>query len=277
MAFAATSQDSRVHRRLKFLAVAWLTLLLAACTFAVPPDPPPLPKMESIAIKSEGPSDELKTRFGVSQDMSSTGTGAGVGFGAGTAAGIGAALTCGPFALLCATLTVPAGALIGTAGGGLAGKAADANKRPPEEQLLELDKLFVEIAQQRTIHLEIQEALERQVTPARLEDATEADALVELKLTDVRFTLTAGDAYSLTIESKAKYQWNRDMRHIPYPTRKYEYSSRSLPIEDWIKNGGKTLNMAFDACVEGVAEQIAAEIRFMGPQQDKSQKQTWVP
>ena len=103
-----TASRRTLHRLTGVLAVAAVAGA-AACAHTVKPTSgyEPLPPFYSVAIVSEGPSQELKTRFGVAPDQSSRPVGTGVGMGAGTVAGIGAALTCGPFALLCATLTVP--------------------------------------------------------------------------------------------------------------------------------------------------------------------------
>ena len=245
------------------LVFSLLILVTAtACTLPVNQDASALPKAESVAIVSKGPTDDLKARFGVSPAYSSKGKGAGVGAGAGAVAGAGASLACGPFALLCATLTVPAGALVGAVGGTLAGTAVDAQKKPPEEQLLVLDQLFVDIASQRTIHEEIEASLKGLIPASRQQSFDDADMVLQINLYDVQFTQTSEGHYALTLKSLLQAQWNRDMRHIRNGKRVYRYSSRSLPLEDWISDDGVTLNLAFDACVAALAEEMARDVQF---------------
>lgn len=247
---------------LRYVSFLVVVVVAAACTYAVPPGSPPLPAFESVVIVSDGPTGELKARFGVTSDNSSTGTGAGVGAGAGAVAGAGAAFACGPFVILCATLTVPTGALVGVIGGSLAGAAVDSQKKPSEDDLLTLDTMFVELAQQRTIHEEIRESLLKMLPANRQVSVKQADAVLKLNLSDVRFVQNADGEYALTLKSILNAEWNRDMRHIRNGKRMYEYASRPLPLEDWIADQGRTLNLAFDACVNGLAEQMADDISF---------------
>lgn len=244
------------------VVVAVFLFSMAACTIPVEQDAPPLPKAESVVIVSKGPTDELKARFGVSPGNSSKGKSAGVGAGAGAVAGAGASLACGPFALLCATLTVPAGALVGAVGGTLAGTAVDAQKKPPEEQLLILDQLFVDIASRRTIHEEIETSLKGHIPAARQQPFDDADMVLQINLYDVQFTQTSENYYALTLKSLLQAQWNRDMRNIRNGKRVYRYSSRSLPLEEWTGDDGVTLNRAFDACVKALAEEMAQDVQL---------------
>ncbi len=244
------------------LSILPVLMAASACTFGVPIEPLPLPEFGSVAIMSEGPTDELKARFGVTADNSSTGVGVAAGAGVGSLAAVGVSLACGPFALLCALATVPTGAMVGGIGGGAVGAAVDTQKKPPEEQLLILDNLFVELSEQRTIHLEIRDKLEQQFPPDRLADKTSADALLKLSLSDVRFTISADDEYTLTMKANLRAQWNRSMRRVRNDHRIYKSASRTLPLDDWLYDDGETLNMAFDACVDELVEQMADDIHF---------------
>lgn len=248
--------------RLSSLPVISLIAVSSACTYAVPPDANPLPPFESVAIVSEGATEELKARFGVTPDNSSVGKGVGAGAGAGALAAVGLSAACGPFFLVCALGALPAGMMVGGAGGALVGASVDAQQKPPEEQLLVLDKLFLDIAQQRTIHLEIRDALEQKIPSEWLEDASSADALLQLSLSDARFTQNASGEYALTLQAIMSAQWNRNMRRLRNGKRVYHAASRSLPLEDWLQDNGNILNLAFDACVEDLVEQMVEDIRF---------------
>lgn len=252
---------------LRFMPILFFVTVSNACTYSSSRNPPPLPVFESVAIESLGVTDELKARFAVAPGHSSEGSlvPAGTGAGAGMLAGAGTALACGPFVLLCATLTVPIGGMVGAAGGSVAGITTQTQKSPPKEQLLVLDRLFVEISQQRTIHMEIRDTLEQEIPPDRLVDKPEADALLQLNLSDARFTRTFSGKYALTLKSILVAHWNRKSRQTRYSHKIYQYTSQSLSLDDWVQNDGKLLKQAFDDSVEGLVEQMVEDIRFRGP------------
>jgi hypothetical protein len=182
--------------------------------------------------------------------------------GAGALAAIGVSAACGPFFLVCALGTIPAGMMVGGVGGAAVGATVDVQKKPTEEQLLALDKLFLDIARQRTIHLEIRDALRQKMPPDRIASGDDADAVLQLSLSDVRFMQNSSGEYALKLKAIMLAQWNRDMRQLRNGKRIYHESSRSLPIDDWLQDDGKTLNLAFDACVEELAEQMLQDIQF---------------
>ena len=111
--------------------------------------------------------------------------------------------------------------------------------------------------------------LEKQIPPDRLVDKSVADALLQLRLSDVRFTRTPSGKYALTLKSIMVVTWNRNTRQLRHDYRIYEYTSRSLPLDDWVQNEGKILNKTFDDCVEGLVEQMVEDIRFKEPLEDK--------
>jgi hypothetical protein len=71
---------------------------------------------------------------------------------------------------------------------------------PPQEQLMVLDNLFVDIYEQRSIHMEMRNTLEQQIPPDRLADTSVTDALIQLNLSDVRFTRTFSGKYAWTLK-----------------------------------------------------------------------------
>ena len=78
------------HRRpIPLIGIVSFVLLVSACTQVARPEAQPLPHVETVALVSDGPTEELRTRFGVTPDNSSVGMGAGVGAGAGAGASRG--------------------------------------------------------------------------------------------------------------------------------------------------------------------------------------------
>lgn len=235
---------------------------LNACTTAVRQDSPPIPKFESVAIVNKGATNELKARFGVAPEDSSIDAGVLAGAGTGAVVGAHASLGCIGFVYLCALATVPVGAMIGAVSGGLAEHAADSQKELPREQLLVLDNLFAQIMQQRTISQDIESNLIRHVPVEQLKGISEADTLLQFRLYDVRFSKTSQRKYALTLKTVMLIDWNRNSPPTVSTHKTYEHTSHSLQMEDWVKDDGKTLNLAFDACIEGLTEKMIEDIQF---------------
>ena len=162
---------------------------------------------------------------------------------------------------------MPFGAMVGGISGGLADHAVDTQKELSSEQLLVLDDLFVQIAQQRTIHQEIEKNLKQNIPVERLMDISEADALLQFRLYDVRFSKTSARKYALTLKTVMLIEWNRNNNsHQTSSTHRiYEYTSRPLRMEDWVQDRGKTLNLAFDTCIEGLTEKMIEDIQLERP------------
>ena len=247
---------------LRSLLIIPMLANLNACTYAVRRDSPPIPKFDSVAIVNKGTTNELKARFGVAPEDSSSEVDAGAGALAGAATGARVAEGCGPYFFPCALYTVSVGTMIGAIAGGLTDWAANSQKEPSNKQLLVVDKLFAEIAHQRTIHLEIENSLKRQIPPERLVDIAEADTLLQFRLYDVRFTIASSGKYALTLKTVMLIKWNRNGRQTASTNKIYEYTSRSLPMEDWVHDDGKTLNLAFNACIDGLTEKMIKDIQF---------------
>jgi hypothetical protein len=247
---------------LRSLLIISMLANLNACTNAVRQDSPPIPKFASVAIVNKGTTNELKARFGVAPEDSSTDTGVLAGAGTGAMVAAHSSLACVGFVFICALGAVPVGALIGAVSGGLADHAIDSQKELSKEQLLVLDDLFAQIVQQRTIHHDIENSLKRHIPVGRLMDISEADTLLQFRLYDVRFSKTSLRKYALTLKTVMLIDWNRNSGQTSSTHRIYEHTSHSLQMEDWVQDHGKTLNLAFDACIEGLTEKMIEDIQF---------------
>ena len=86
------------------------------------------------------------------------------------------------------------------------------------------------------------------------------------------FKLVIGAMTQVSPDPSGKYQWilksvmvvvwNRNKSQTRYSYKIYDYTSRSLPLDDWMQNDGEMLNQGLDDSVEGMAEQMANDIRF---------------
>ena len=231
--------------------------MLSACVLT-PLSQPALPEFESMAVISKGPSDDLKARF----SRESTKSGAAVGAGAGATAGAGAAMACGPWYLLCAMGTIPAGAIVGAVGGAGVGAVMDSNRKPTEEELDQLEASFEDISRERTLHKEIETKVVRQIPKKLKAKPADAEALVELVLADVRFAHINDGAFALELEIAVTAQWNRGTKSPRTSKRFYNCRSNAEYIEYWADEDGSRLNTALDDCVQSLADDFGDDLRF---------------
>jgi hypothetical protein len=259
--------SKQVNARPFSVALRWLLIIstfahLNGCTNAVRQDSPSIPKFESVAIVNKGISNELEARFGVAPEDSSIHAGIIAGANTGAVVGAHASLSCVGFVFVCALATVPVGAMIGAVSGGLADHAADSQKELSTKQLLVLDSLFGKVLQQRSINQDIESGLLRRVPVERLRDISEAETLLQFRLYDVHFSKTSRRKYALTLKTVMLINWNRNSPQPLSTHRTYEHTSQSLQMEDWVKDDGNTLSLAFDACIEGLTEKMVEDIQF---------------
>lgn len=263
--FSAQTRATPEHpgaRLRRFTLIISILFISAACTSNAPERSPPIPALESVAIESNGATRDLEARFGIAPEDSVIGNTTALGAGTGAAAGIGWAAVCGPYFFVCALAVVPTTMLLGGTAGGLAGSASDHYQMPPDDQLQALDKQFSEIYQQRTLHMDIRDGVEEQIPVGRLADPPEAEALVQLRLSDVRFTRTFSNKYQWSLKSVMVVTWNRNRGQTRHSYKIYDHTSTALPLVEWLQNDGEKLNRALDDCVEGLARQMAADLRF---------------
>ena len=250
---------------LRVLMIVSILANLNACAHAGRNNPPPIPQFESVALVNQGVSSELNARFGHIRENSTKGVDTLTGVETGAAIAIENSLFCGPYVLLCALYTVPAAAMIGAMTTGNLNRTERTHGEPPEKELLVLDSLFGEIAQQRTINLEIEDSLMQKIPRERLEEVSAATALLQFRLYDVRFSRASGSKYALTLKTVMLFKWNRDTRQPSSTHRVYEHTSQELPLESWVEDQGMTLNQAFDKCIAGLSQKMAGDIKFHRP------------
>lgn len=227
----------------------------------------PLPKFTSVALVNKGATDELKKRFSAPLEGSTVDAGivAGTAAGAGAAVAAQASIACTYLVFVCAIVLVPAGALIGAVGGSVADSADEPLKGLSNEQILALERQFAKVSQQRILNEDIEENMVAKIPSERMAHPSMADALLQFRLYDIRFTKTSVRKYALTLKSVILFKWDRKRPQPSSSHRTYQYTSRSMPIEQWIRNDGMTMNQAFDTCIDGLVNEMLKDIHFDEP------------
>jgi hypothetical protein len=249
-------------RRIALYGRSWLVLtplILVACSTT--PNPPKgpkptIPNTATIAVVSRGVDKDLEARF----NRDSTASGAKAGAGAGAATGLAAAGFCGPFFFLCALGTVPAGMIVGAAGGAAVGAVKDANKKPEREDLERLESHLEAIGERRTLHQEISAATAARVPPARRAPGPDADALVEVSLGDIRFQQDDDGDYQWMMRVNVAAQWNRNTRRTRGGSDHYLAYSPALPLHMWIDTDGSAIEGALDDLVIDISSSIERDL-----------------
>lgn len=241
-------------------ALISLSLTLAACATKLP-QYERLPELESLALTSKSSRGDLLDR-GRHQSRSAYAKGGAKG---GAYAGLEISGACGPWFWLCALGTVPAGALVGAAGGAAAGAVVDASTQPTQEQLDQLDAIFVSIDQQRELHEDLRKALAQRIPADRWAEPDIAGGLLEVTVNDVRFARAVEDVYALTISAGLTLQWGRDRKGRRTQTVQQDHACppNVKPIGDWLAGGAPLFNQVVDECIESLAEEIGKNIRWL--------------
>ena len=227
------------------------TLLAVLGTASCAPLPDPdssfepklaIPASATVAVISKGVDQDLKARFNRDSTDSGTKTGAVTG----SAAGFAAAGFCGPFFFLCALGTVPAGMIVGAAGGAAAGAVEDVQKKPGQEDLERLEALLASVAERRTLHEEVRAATAVKVPADRRAPGKDADALLEVSIGDIRFQQRDDGKYRWMLRVNLTAQWNRNRGRVRAGTLHYRVYSETLPLEEWMNDGGSAIEGALD-------------------------------
>ena len=90
----------------------------------------------------------------------------------------------------------------------------------------------------------------------------QADALIQFRLYDVRFSVTSRSKYALTLKTVMLIEWDRDLRPSSSNHKIYEHTSQALSLEDWVRDEGKALNRALDTCIAGLTGKMTADIQL---------------
>lgn len=223
-----------------------------------------IPKFASIAVLNKGATEELRKRFSTPVEGSSVDAGivAGTGAGAGAAVAAQASLVCTYLVFVCAIVLVPAGAVAGAIAGSAVDAADDPMKGLSTGQILALESQFARISEQRTISTDIEQALKKRIPSRHMADVAEADSLLQFRLYDIRFTKKSVRKYALTLKSVVLYKWDRNGPQPSSTHRTYAYTSRAMTIGDWVEDDGTTMDRAFDACIDGLVDEMLEDIRF---------------
>lgn len=78
----------------------------------------------------------------------------------------------------------------------------------------------------------------------------------------MRFFKTSPGKFALALKTVMLFKWNRNGAQAASTHRTYEHISQSLEMKDWVQDDGKTLNLAFDSCIDGLTEKMVADIQF---------------
>ncbi len=90
----------------------------------------------------------------------------------------------------------------------------------------------------------------------------DAEALVELELTNVRFAHITDGAFALEVGIVVTTQWNRQTKSPRVSKRVYNCRSKAKYIEHWADEDGSRLNTALDDSVKSLADDFGSNLRF---------------
>lgn len=242
--------------RMLFMSSILFTLILQGCTTANQRQLPEFDTVSITVLKKAAKGAQATTDRDHEKDALAGGV-------AGAGAGVAAAAFCGPFFVLCAWASVPAGMAVGGAAGYVAGVVIDDNLKVVfGDQFPKLEATLADLKSRRDLSAEILRAVtaatpaNRQVNP---DDATALIAVGPKKIELVQFNRTE---LAVRVTGELEARWDRRRRtNGGYRLLSYEYQTPAYPIEHWLERNGFEIDQAYTDAVISITTKMIADIR----------------
>ena len=222
-----------------------LTTLLSGCAHNTSIPYRSFELIEIIALDQETTADHAPSKG------ESAAAGAAAGAFAGLTVSLLTSLACGPFFPACfattAPLTVGATTLVGT-GIGMSGISAEdaENITPYLESLQAVHNLSDELAT----------VLSEQLPVSNLVPPGVADARLSLDVNSLRLVKIFGQKLSFSLAVATQYEWNLNGPSPQHSSRIFWCETPLRPIDEWANDGGTTIELKLNYCIENLALQI---------------------
>jgi hypothetical protein len=249
----------------------------AGCALFGGPQPVP-PLFERIAVRTTvDMTDEGELEGDLHGDT--TVKGAAIGLGTGAIGGGGAGFwvgtaTCAPAALfygICVALVTVAGVVIGGIGGMVVGGTTGL----PWKAAGEVNEVLAELQRERSFDRDFAAAV-RSAIPAekqlRLDVAavsqpgvasgprSDTEAIVLARLDEVDLRQHMGQRMSLRVLASITQEWESDGGELASNICRYEYTSPTHDVEDWLLNDGKAFDDYLTEGMSSIARWMARDL-----------------
>jgi hypothetical protein len=168
----------------------------------------------------------------------------------GRAAGQGFAATeaCGPFALFCAIVTVPIGAIVGA--------TAKVTQKLPQVQVIELSRVTAEIAAPIDFTVGFDTALREEAQRRGLRvDAGRHDAQVRIQSAELSWDISVGNHVAMRMDIGIEL-----ISDGKRSSRRVTYKSDAAQVADWIADDGERLRQELEAVAAAASRDVWKEI-----------------
>lgn len=176
--------------------------------------------------------------------------GSAIGAASSVGAGLVVSLLCGPWYFECAAQMVPdmvaGGAATGTLDG-LAGLSVEEADR--------VNTYFMSLPVRRNLDSELVSAVQALMPPERHANGN-ADARLTLGIAQIRILQDLSSTFSLRLDLAAQLNWRRGGEQPETTTRRFECSTESHPVANWLADNGRALDLAINTCIDSFARQV---------------------
>jgi len=190
--------------------------------------------------------------------------GVAIGLGTGSLAGGGigfwwGTVSCAPTALfygICVAVVTVAGVVVGATTGAITGGTTGL----PWKAAGEVNETLAEIQHNRSFTKEFRTAVTAAVPAAKQVKADQAEAIVTALLDDVDLRQHLRQRMSLRMRASMTQKWDRDREDPPARTCRYEYTSPTYDVEDWLLQDGKAFDDNFTEGIGAFAHWMARDL-----------------
>jgi hypothetical protein len=225
------------------------------------PDPPPF---QRIALRTQvDVEDDGELEGDLHGDTAVKGTAIGLGTGSVTGGGLGfwwGAATCGPATFLyglCVAIVTAFGVVVG----GTTGAVAGGTTGLPWKAAGKVNENLTEIQHKRSFPKEFRGAVKAAVPAAKQVREDRAEAVVTALLDDVDLRQHLRQRMSLRMHASMTQEWDRGKEDPPTRTCRYEYTSPTYDVEDWLLQDGKAFDDTFTEGISAFAHWMARDLQ----------------
>lgn len=222
----------------------FLCLVLSGCAVNTSIPSQSFERIEIIALDSETATD-------VPSKGESAATGAAAGVVGGLTASFFFSLICGPYFPACFAATAPVTIGATMLVGGTMGMSGIS-----DEDIAKIKPYLETLQASRNMNQELATALAGKFPLSSLAPLGVADARISLDVNSLRLVKVFGQKLVFSLTVLIQYEWNLNRPNPQHSSRKFMCETRLQPIDEWVNDGGTTIEQELTYCIEDLARQI---------------------
>jgi hypothetical protein len=130
----------------------------------------------------------------------------------------------------------------------------------PWETCGEVNAILLDLQQTRDFTAELQGTVEAFIPPENWVSEDQAEALVTVRFEKVDLRQHRSQRLSFRMWATMTQEWERDGPKPKKKTCKYQYTTPTHDVEDWLRDGGRPFGDAFTDSIDAFARWVARDL-----------------